>query len=286
MKTLLFLFVLSVAVKAETTALKPTKAKKYDVGGFSLYLECYENEHPTLILEQGFGRAGSDGVWLENVAELKDSYSICLYDRSGLGKSDSGPIPVTANQLATQLKTLLAVANVEPPYYFAGGSYASMIITAFNNSYNNEVLGAVFIEPSPFGYFYTMGTRWPAGFKTDNKDLQNYYDFEQSVYDPMFDRAPEKIDHIKSHFQLVNAQNFGNKPVFIVRSKPNRERYDPSFVPNDIAAKMTSLFDSAEEFFMTLSSDARVVYSESGKHHLHIADGELVVETIKDLKNN
>ena len=159
------LILLSLSVSAEE--LIPTKSGMYDVGGFSLYLECYENDKPKLILEQGFGRFGSDGVWLNNIKELKDQYSICLYDRSGLGKSEKGPVPFTINDSPKRLRALLSAANINPPYYFAGGSYASYIITAYNNLYPDEVLGAVFIAPPTLGYFYTMGTRWPQDFETN-----------------------------------------------------------------------------------------------------------------------
>ena len=47
------------AIGAEQELL-PTKSGLYDVGGFKLYLECYENDKPLLILEQGFGRSGSE----------------------------------------------------------------------------------------------------------------------------------------------------------------------------------------------------------------------------------
>ncbi|NVK58137.1 MAG: alpha/beta hydrolase, partial [Alteromonadaceae bacterium] len=268
---------------AATVDLKPTKSAMFDIGGFSLYLECYENDKPTLILEQGFGRYGSDGVWLENIERLKQDFSVCLYDRAGLGKSESGPVPVTINTVAQRLHLLLDKANIKPPYYFAGGSYAFYVISAFNHLYNDEVLGAVLIDPPPFGYFMTMGSRWPDEFTSDNQELNSYYAFEQSVHDPMFARAPEKIDHITSYQQLKNAQSYGDKPVIVVRAKPNAERYDPPFVPKDIAQQMDTLFGNAEDSFKQLSSKARVVYSGSDNHHLHIADRDLVVKSIKAL---
>ncbi|WP_100657262.1 alpha/beta fold hydrolase [Alteromonas flava] len=283
MKLFLFLVTCCLAFNAHGVNPEPTKSGSYDIGGVRQYLECYENEHPTLILEQGFGRSGSDGVWLPNIVELLGDFSICLYDRHGLGKSEQGPVPVTVNDLAIQLHRLLAAANVEPPYYFAGGSYASNIITAFNNLYEKEVLGAVFIDPSPFGYFHTMGTRWPDDFETQDQQLKRYYEFEQSVHEPLFARAPEKIDHMNSYEQLRNAQNFGDKPVLVLRAKPSLERYDPPFVPESVAEKMDLLFENADEKFLQLSANAQVIYSDSDKHHLHIADRELVVETIKKL---
>lgn len=274
---------LSFGTYATETGLKPTKSGMYDVGGFKLYLECYQNDKPQLILEQGFGRWGSDGVWLDNIKQLKDEFSVCLYDRSGLGKSEKGPVPFTVNDMAERLHRLLDAADVKGPYYFAGGSYASYVVNAYHNLYPQEVLGAVFIDPPPFGYFYTMGTRWPANFKTDNKTLERYFNFEQSVHDPLFAKVPENVDHMKSHALLAKAQNFGNKPVIVLRAKQTEDKYDPPFVPEDVAGKMDTLFLGAEDYFKSLSSKSRVVYSDSTSHQLHIADRELVVKTIKTL---
>ena len=282
---LLFVLFVSTGFFATAKDLSPTKSGLYDVGGFSLYLECYENDKPTLILEQGFGRAGSDGVWQKNIQQLNKQFSICLYDRAGLGKSQSGPVPFTINDNAKRLQSLLFAANIQPPYYFAGGSYASYIITAYNNLYPDEVLGAVFIAPPTFGYFYTMATRWPQDFQTDNDDLQRYMAFEKSVLNPMFDRVPENVDHMQSHQQLKQARDFGSKPIVVIRSKPTNKRYDPPFVPDHIAAKMDALEQGAEAYFNSLSSDVTIVYSESERHHLHIADPDLVVAQIQKLLN-
>ncbi len=281
--TFLMLATLSLPLSAETDDLKPTKSGMFDIGGFSLYLECYENDKPTLILEQGFGRHGSDGAWQNNIERLQTDFSVCLYDRAGLGKSESGPVPFTINTMAQRLHLLLEKAGVQPPYYFAGGSYAFYVISAFNHLYAEDVSGAVLIDPPPFGYFFTMATRWPDSFTSDNEELNSYYTFEQSVHDPMFARVPENVDHIKSYHQLKNAQNYGDKPVIVIRAKSKDERYDPPFVPNAIAQKMDSLFDNAEAAFQQLSSNANVIYSESENHHLHLSDPDLVITSIKKL---
>lgn len=283
LRSLVLLSLFTSSAFANEPKLTPTKSGMFDIGGFSLYLECYENDKPTLILEQGFGRFGSDGVWLPNIERLTNDFSVCLYDRSGLGKSETGPVPFTVNDTADRLHALLQTAGVSPPYYFAGGSYASYIITAFNHKYDQEVLGAVFIAPPPFGYFYTMGTRWPEGFTSEDEALNGYYQFEQSVKNPMFKRAPEKLDHMQSYEQLKDAQNFGNKPLIVVFSKSTGERYDPPFVPDAIAKTMDTLFDEAEAKFKALSENTVVVYSESEKHHLNIADRDLVVKSIQSL---
>lgn len=280
---LLLTFLLMISLGVSSQEVEPTKSGMYDVGGFSLYLECYENDKPKLILEQGFGRSGSDGVWKNNIENLQENYSVCLYDRSGLGKSEKGPVPFTINDNVKRLHSLLSAANVKPPYYFAGGSYASYIITAFNNLYPDEVLGAVFIAPPTLGYFYTMGTRWPESFETDNEELKRYMAFERSVLNPMFERVPEKIDHMESYKQLSASDDFGSKPIIVIRPKHTKEPYDPPFVPVEIAERMEILERGAEDYFKSLSSDVEIVYSDSEKHHLHISDPDLVVAKIKAL---
>lgn len=274
---------LSNALHADTT-LVPTKAGLYDAGGFKLYLECYENNKPTLILEQGFGRSGSDGVWLSNISALQNDFSICLYDRSGLGKSETGTVPFTVNDTAKRLYTLLSSAKIATPYYFAGGSYAAYIVTAFNKQYPELVSGAMFFDPPPFGYFKTMATRWPENFKTDVLPLQRMYEFEQSVRNPLFERVPEKVDHLASYEQLKSDRKFGDKPVITLFSSPSERSQEPPFVPANIAAPMNELYDGVAEQYADLSIHSDVVYSKSTKHHLHIHDAELVVATIKRLK--
>ena len=285
MKAILWLFSIFISFDALGTEqqLQPTKSGLYDVGGFKLYLECYENDKPQLILEQGFGLSGSDGVWRENIKRLKNYFSVCLYDRAGLGKSEKGPVPFTVNNMSARLRNLLQVANVKAPYYFAGHSYGSYIINSYNNQFPTEVLGVVLIDPPTFGYFYTMGTRWPKEFETDNKKLLRQMNFALTVHDPLFDKVPEKVDHMKSYEELKNASTFGSKPIITVRSKNTGKRYDAPFVPDDIARKMDELDNQADSYFKSLSKNSQVVYSESEKHFLHIHDSDLVVKSIKEL---
>ncbi len=285
MKSIICLFsiFISFGLLGTEQELQPTKSGLYDVGGFKLYLECYENDKPQLILEQGFGLSGSDGIWLKNIEKLKSEFSICLYDRAGLGKSEIGPVPFTVNDMSRRLRNLLQAANVKAPYYFAGHSYGSYIINSYNNQFPSEVLGAVLIDPPTFGYFYTMGTRWPKEFNTDNKKLLRQMNFELTVHDPLFEKVPEKVDHMKSYEELKNASTFVSKPIITVRSKNTGKRYDAPFVPDDIAKKMDDLDSKADSYFKSLSKNSQVVYSESEKHLLHIHDSDLVIKSIKEL---
>jgi len=283
----IFLFLVTFTSFAENDNLSPTKKGLYDIGGFKLYLECYENNKPKLILEQGFGLSGSDGAWMENVTKLSKTFSVCLYDRSGLGKSEKGPIPYTVFDTANRLHKLLSIAKVKPPYYFAGHSYASYNIRAYNNLYSNEVLGVVLIDPPPFGYFHAMATRWPANLHTDNEELKRMMNFELGVKNPMFGKIPENVDHLKSYELIKSSKTFEDKPLIVVFSKKVKgyinqtEKYDRSFVPKNIAKVMDDLWSNVELSFKSLSSDTKIIYSKSDKHFLHLTDPELIVSSIE-----
>ena len=95
MQAIILLCAIFMSLAVHATDLKPTQSGLYDVGGFKLYLECYQSDKPQLILEQGFARYGSDGVWSDNIKQLQNDFSVCLYDRAGLGKSEQGEVPFT-----------------------------------------------------------------------------------------------------------------------------------------------------------------------------------------------
>ncbi len=260
----------------------------YDIGNAQLYLNCTPNEgdQPLLVLEQGFGRFGSDGAWQANIEALADHFQVCFYDRTGLGKSSENNQAISVFELAQQLRQLLNKAGLESPHYMAGGSYAAYIIRAYNHLYPQQILGAVLIDPPPFGYFKTMATRWPGGFKTDNLQLQRFYEFEQSVRDPLFARAPEKIDHMQSEKQIEDTSGFGDKPIVTIFSAQLAElktAYDPPFVPDNIASVMNQLYAGVEQQYQSLSSNSEILHSKSDKHHLHLSDPELVLKAIKSL---
>lgn len=266
--------------------VKPTRSAVYDIGGFSLYLECYENDNPLLIIEQDYGGAGSKSGWQQNIQALQQEFSVCLYDRSSLGKSKKGPEPATVFEIAARLKMLLNKAKLKGPYYFAGNAYAAYILRAYHHLYPTDVAGTALFAPTPFGYFHLMATRWPDNFKTDNKDLQNYYLFEQTILKPMQGHSYERIDHMRSYQQLKEARDYGDKPLMVVFPKPTGTALDPAYVPEDVAKKMSDLYQGLENQYRQLSTQSKVLYSQSQKFKLHEADQKLVVSVIKSLKQN
>lgn len=120
-----------------------------DVGGYRLHLNCTGSNaagNPTVILEQGLG--GISSAWALVQPEVAKVTRVCSYDRAGMGWSDSGPEPRDAQQIATELHSLLQNANIQGPYVLAGWSFGGLYIREYASQYPDEVTGMVLLDSS------------------------------------------------------------------------------------------------------------------------------------------
>jgi pimeloyl-ACP methyl ester carboxylesterase len=136
--------------------------QRIDVGGYSLYLECFGSGSPTVILEAGLGapsatldRAGIPipglaAGWRAVRAALASGTRVCAYDRAGLGVSDRRPsrLAPSAITYASELRTLLTNASVPGPYVLYGGRFGGLLVLAYAAHWPNptEIAGVVFSE--------------------------------------------------------------------------------------------------------------------------------------------
>ena len=125
----------------------PPPGRMVDVGGFRLH-----------VLEAGAGRAGVPTVileaglmstvmsWTALQRRLAEKYRVVSYDRAGLGWSDLGPMPRTADRIAEELHALLERAGIAPPYVVVGHSFGGLLAPNFAAHYPEEVRGVVLVD--------------------------------------------------------------------------------------------------------------------------------------------
>jgi pimeloyl-ACP methyl ester carboxylesterase len=120
-----------------------------DVGGHHLHLHCTgaaQEGSPTVILEAGGAMMSAHWAWVQTA--LAGTTHVCAYDRAGAGWSEAGPAPRDAQQIATELHTLLAQAGISGPYVLAGHSIGGLYVRAFAGRYPDEVAGLVLVDAS------------------------------------------------------------------------------------------------------------------------------------------
>jgi pimeloyl-ACP methyl ester carboxylesterase len=107
---------------------------------------CEGSGVPTVILEAGAG--GSTLDWRKVQSTLAQTTRVCSYDRAGMGYSDAGPLPRTADAVVTDLEALLKAAAIRGPYLIVAHSLGSFYARLYADRHLEDVVGMVLLDPS------------------------------------------------------------------------------------------------------------------------------------------
>jgi pimeloyl-ACP methyl ester carboxylesterase len=121
----------------------PQIGRSVDVGGRSLNIYCSGAGAPAVILESA---SGIGLEWEPIQTEVAKFTEACWYDRAGMGWSDPGPFPRTAEAIASDLHHLLNRAGVSPPFVLAGFSFGGLPLRKYNGLFPSEVAGMVLVD--------------------------------------------------------------------------------------------------------------------------------------------
>jgi pimeloyl-ACP methyl ester carboxylesterase len=126
--------------------LHPPPGRLVDLGTHRLHLlEAGHGSGPTVLLEAGLMSTALS--WSEMQRALARSFHVVSYDRAGLGWSEPGPMPRTADQIVGELHTLLERAAIPPPYVLVGHSFGGLTMPLFAARFPDEVAGMVLVDP-------------------------------------------------------------------------------------------------------------------------------------------
>jgi len=92
---------------------------------------------PTILLEAGL--MSTVLSWSDLQRSLAESFRVVSYDRAGLGWSELGPMPRTADRIVEELHTLLERAAIPPPYILVGHSFGGLTMPLFAARFSDEV---------------------------------------------------------------------------------------------------------------------------------------------------
>ena len=234
---------------------------KYDVGDHKLYLLSYGQNKPTVILESGIGDGGTMSGWDVVQKEVKNFAQVCLYDRAGLGKSNTGPGPRTTIQIANELHALLESAKIAPPYILVGHSMGGLHIETYAMLYPEDIAGMVFVDPTPKELVDTLSAE-----ARQNLVLAGA---PQAVLDEAGTGLNESIPTFKSLPSLPDV------PVVVITS---------SFTGEGNVNK--SQWEELKSYHQNLSEEAsdgtHIIATKSG-HYIQMEEPDLVVEAIQSV---
>lgn len=123
----------------------PPPGRLVDIGTHRLHILESGQGSPTILLESGL--MSTVLSWTDLQKELERSFRVVSYDRAGLGWSDLGPMPRTADRMVEELHTLLQRAAIPPPYVLVGHSFGGLTMSLFAARFPEEVAGMVLVDP-------------------------------------------------------------------------------------------------------------------------------------------
>ena len=134
-----------VATKIDQRKLGPAPGEMVSVGSHKLHISCMGEGSPTVILESAApGTSVEWSAWVQ--PEVAKATRVCAYDRAGLGWSEAGPGPRDAEQIISELHTLLENAGIEGPYVLVGHSVGEHHVRVYADWYPEEVAGLVLVD--------------------------------------------------------------------------------------------------------------------------------------------
>jgi pimeloyl-ACP methyl ester carboxylesterase len=102
---------------------------------------------PVVVFEAG--ASNSLEIWGGILPQVASIAPVVAYDRAGLGQSlwdDTNPTP---RHVADRLRSVLRQIGADPPYVLVGFSWGGMLARYFAGYYPRDVVGLVFVDPSP-----------------------------------------------------------------------------------------------------------------------------------------
>ncbi|OXM68433.1 alpha/beta hydrolase [Amycolatopsis vastitatis] len=126
----------------------PGLGERVDVGGYRLHVrtEGLAGDGPTVVFESGMSCPLEVWSWIQ--PEIARDAPAVAYDRAGLGWSERGPRPRTADEMLAELETVLEVSGAKPPYVLVGHSFGGLLVRHFAQRHPELTAGVVLVDAS------------------------------------------------------------------------------------------------------------------------------------------
>jgi pimeloyl-ACP methyl ester carboxylesterase len=102
---------------------------------------------PIVVFEAG--ASNSLEIWGGILPQVASMAPVVAYDRAGLGRSEWDDTTPTPKHVADRLRRVLRQIGADPPYVLVGFSWGGMLSRYFAGYYPGDVVGLIFVEPSP-----------------------------------------------------------------------------------------------------------------------------------------
>jgi pimeloyl-ACP methyl ester carboxylesterase len=265
-----------------------------NVAGYRQYIYCQGNGSPEIIFDGGLGDASD--VWRDIHAKAAAISRACVFDRLGLGWSDTGPAPRSAMQISKEFRALLAASGEQGPYILVAHSMAGYNARTFASQNLKDVSGILLLDVAhpdqnareseaankdrnefikKQGWWARLGpfgiTRILGHCEWSPQDCGRSYQTTVDEFGPFNTISPA---------QVRAAGNLGNVPLIVLSHDPDLEiRLDPS----EVHRRDEAVDFKMQEELSELSTLGCHIVAEGSKHYIQDDRPDLVLKSLRIL---
>lgn len=197
---------------------------------------------------------------------------VVVFDRAGMGKSESGPPPRTSARIAEELHTLLNRAAIPGPYILVGHATGGWNMRMFAHKYPTETAGLVLID-SPHEDFER---RCQALLNPVERRVRNQAQEKERRHMPRAIRL-EYSALEASRNQMKFVCKMPSVPLIVITAANH------GFLPRQKAAQLEKLWLNLQRSLARLSRDSKLVIARKSRHYVQFDQPALVINEIREI---
>jgi pimeloyl-ACP methyl ester carboxylesterase len=239
-----------------------------NAGARKLRYRCAGEGTPTVLIEAGGATSfetlhswvqtlGFNPPWLKVIGEIEKTTRVCVYDRAGVGRSGTAPMPRTSADVATDLRALLRNEKIATPIVCVGHSFGGSNCRIFASRHPKLVAGMVLVDTSDADF-------WPR-MRASAPDLS---------------KSPEWIDLDDNAALLRKEKGIGDKPLIVLTASP--AAMDP-MIPEAGQQDASRIHQELQRELLGLSTRSRQVIAEKAGHNIQREEPQLIVDAVLEV---
>jgi pimeloyl-ACP methyl ester carboxylesterase len=259
----------SISSASSATPITNVLTQTLTVGDYQYTVECSGEGSPVVLL-----LGGRAAAWKPTQAEINRFTRTCVFDHMG-----SSPNPLTAEQIANNVHTLLQKTEVTAPYVLVGFSVGGYITRLFENLYPDEVAGVVFLDSSHEDQNARFLAALPAEAPGDCQELKDYRTELEGPH--MLQVSPQiNLDFDVSADAVRSVEgNLGNLPLVVLTA--GRSEWPDCFQP-EVRQRLDQAWLEMQDDLASLSTNStHLVAAESS--HSFTEQPEMVIDAIQQV---
>lgn len=262
----------------QSFGLTPSFEGQVDVANARLYLVCFGEGTPTVVLDAGAGM--TPDTWNEVVGGIYEHTRTCAFNRAGYGWS-SGPVERRSAQThAEMLHTLLSAAQIEGPYILVGHSLAALSDVVFAGMYPDDIAGLVLVDGVHPDQCERRRDALPPESPDDSEDLRAFRSFFvdcETFWSRITGEGGDSwLDN--SGDQAREVTSLGDLPlVVLANGSTSGDRGD---ISPDLVAQLDQIKLEMQAEYADLSTNGSLVVVEDTGHLIHNDQPQVVIDAI------